>query len=240
MYRSAYKKILEDTKLVNGEFASSKLPLDLFYNEAINQPGFNLKEDFRRFINPNRSGFTFCKYAFILDPAIKSKILQLEAAVQKNYAIDNSLQEAMMSNQDTFSPYLVLSVNRTSILADTLEQIQLVNTRDFKKQLKVKFIGEDGIDQGGVLREFFAVIIRDLFNPQYGMFDSVKESNSTWFNSASYVSSYEYELIGILLGLAIFNGIILDIHFPIVVYKKLLRRSVDLEDLFSLFPVFCF
>lgn len=88
-----------------------------------------------------------------------------------------------------------------------------------------------------MLREFFSVIIRDLFNIQYGMFIDVAESNSTWFNSASMESRFEYELIGMLLGLAIFNGVILDIHFPMVVYKKLLKMNVDLGDLYSVFPV---
>ena len=39
-----------------------------------------------------------------------------------------------------------------------------------------------------------------------------------------------------LLGLAIFNGVILDIHFPMVVYRKLLKQTVSLGDLYSVFP----
>ena len=46
---------------------------------------------------------------------------------------------------------------------------------------KVSFIGEDGVDAGGVLREFFSIILRDLFNVQYGMFREISESNCTWF-----------------------------------------------------------
>jgi hypothetical protein len=38
-------------------------------------------------------------------------------------------------------------------------------------------------------------------------------------------------LIGVLLGLALFNSVILDIKFPLVIYKKLLNHKVDLEDL---------
>ena len=57
------------------------------------------------------------------------------------------------------------------------------------------------------------------------------------FNATSFETTSEYELIGNLLGLAIFNGIILDLHFPRVVYQKLLRRAVSLEDLHSVFPV---
>ena len=39
----------------------------------------------------------------------------------------------------------------------------------------------------------------------------------------------KFELIGIILGLAIFNNVILDVKFPLVVYKKLLEYHSDME-----------
>jgi len=41
----------------------------------------------------------------------------------------------------------------------------------------------------------------------------------------------KYELIGVILGLGMFNGVILDVKFPLVVYKKLLGIKPSLEDL---------
>ncbi len=41
----------------------------------------------------------------------------------------------------------------------------------------------------------------------------------------------KYELIGIALSLGMFNGVILDVKFPLVVYKKLLGIKPTLEDL---------
>jgi hypothetical protein len=41
---------------------------------------------------------------------------------------------------------------------------------DLKKPLKVVFYGEEGIDEGGVQKEFFQLIISDLFDPKFGMF----------------------------------------------------------------------
>lgn len=41
----------------------------------------------------------------------------------------------------------------------------------------------------------------------------------------------KYELIGIILGLGMFNGVILDVKFPLVVYKKLLGIKPTLDDL---------
>ena len=45
-----------------------------------------------------------------------------------------------------------------------------------------------------------------------------------------------YALIGILCGLAIYNGTIIDLPFPLALYKKLLNKPVNLDDLRELDP----
>ena len=47
----------------------------------------------------------------------------------------------------------------------------------------------------------------------------------------------EYNLIGRLLGLAIYNGVILNIQFPLALYKKLLGYPVVLSDVKQFDPV---
>ena len=47
----------------------------------------------------------------------------------------------------------------------------------------------------------------------------------------------EFELLGQILGIAIYNEVILDLHFPNIVYKKLLDRAVVREDLNETHPV---
>ena len=77
---------------------------------------------------------------------------------------------------------------------------------DLKKPLKVQFVGEEGIDEGGVQKEFFQLIISQIFDVSYGMFTYDDEQRTFWFNRASLESDREFELIGILLGVAIYNG----------------------------------
>lgn len=43
------------------------------------------------------------------------------------------------------------------------------NPKDLKKQLVVEFEGEQGIDEGGVSKEFFQLIVEEIFNPDYGV-----------------------------------------------------------------------
>ena len=44
------------------------------------------------------------------------------------------------------------------------------NEADFKKPLKVFFQNEDGLDAGGVKKEFFILLTREILDPKYGMF----------------------------------------------------------------------
>lgn len=44
------------------------------------------------------------------------------------------------------------------------------NPQDLKKQLFVEFEGEQGIDEGGPSKEFFQLIIENLFNPDIGTY----------------------------------------------------------------------
>ena len=47
--------------------------------------------------------------------------------------------------------------------------VALEQPADFKKQLYVEFEGEQGIDEGGVSKEFFQLVVEQIFNPDYGM-----------------------------------------------------------------------
>lgn len=68
------------------------------------------------------------------------------------------------------------------------------------------------------------------------MFEYHEDSRVLWFNGSSLESKLQFELIGVVLGLAIYNGVILDVHFPLCVYKKLLDLPVGLTDLAQFDP----
>lgn len=76
------------------------------------------------------------------------------------------------------------------------------------------------MDEGGLTKEFFQLLIEKLFDPNFGMFIS-KNEWYMWFNKDSFECNLNFELIGMLLGLALYNSTILKLDFPLVVYKKL-------------------
>ena len=61
------------------------------------------------------------------------------------------------------------------------------------------------------------------------MFKYMENTRTFWFSHLSIELETEYKLVGSVLGLAIYNGVILDLHFPPVVYKKLLNGKPDFQ-----------
>jgi len=186
-----------------------------FYNDAINEL-VDFTEDFSRWKDTQRSSFSFCAHPFVLDPGTKSKLLQLDANNQMRSQIRGALFRSIFGGNEC--PYLILRVRRDNLIRDTLLQISALHSQqeDLKKPLKVIFKGEEGIDEGGVQKEFFQLIVRQMFDLNYGMFTCDEESRCFWFSATALENAREFNLIGKVFGLAIYNSVILDVHFPMV------------------------
>lgn len=65
------------------------------------------------------------------------------------------------------APHLLLKVRRDCIIEDSLTQISS-NEMDVKKGLRIEFVGEDGVDAGGLRKEWFLLLCREVFDPLYG------------------------------------------------------------------------
>lgn len=67
-------------------------------------------------------------------------------------------------------PYFKIRLQRSNLLVDALSLIELQdqeNSAILRKQLFVEFENEQGIDQGGVSKEFFQLAIDELLNKGY-------------------------------------------------------------------------
>ena len=96
---------------------------------------------------------------------------------------------------------------------------------------RIIFDGEQGIDQGGLTKEYFQLIMKELFDPNYGMFILNATTQCFWFNRDCFLLAdratmlSNYEMVGKLVGIAIYNNTILELRFPRVIFKKLLQRN---------------
>jgi len=89
---------------------------------------------------------------------------------------------------------------------------------------------------GGVRKEFFMLLFAEILDFKYGMFQEYEETRTIWFSSDSLEEEVMYFLIGVLCGLAIYNFVIINLPFPLVMYKKLLGESVGLSDIKEMSP----
>ena len=90
-------------------------------------------------------------------------------------------------------------------MSDSLKEIS-EKQKDLKKKLKVSFVGEPGLDMGGLTKEWFQMLVKQIFEPDYGMFVYHPHSRCYWFSvSGSSSNLREYNLIGVLMGLAVYN-----------------------------------
>lgn len=55
---------------------------------------------------------------------------------------------------------------------------------------QVIFDGEEAVDAGGVTKEFFLLLLKELMDPVYGMFTFHTESNLLWFSDKVSVFSW--------------------------------------------------
>uniref|UniRef100_A0A8C7RGK9 HECT and RLD domain containing E3 ubiquitin protein ligase 4 n=1 Tax=Oncorhynchus mykiss TaxID=8022 RepID=A0A8C7RGK9_ONCMY len=80
------------------------------------------------------------------------------------------------------------------------------------------------------------LLLLELLDPKYGMFRYYEESRLIWFANKTFEDIDLFHLIGVICGLAIYNLTIVDLHFPVALYKKLLKRNPTLDDLKELMP----
>lgn len=207
------------------------IPFEEFYNEPLSDQ-LEMHRDFYSYKN-DTGVFSFMNHAFILTPAVKALGLYYDNRIamfsERRLSVFQSFVHGVPPN-----PYLKLHVRRDNLIDDTLAGLEVAameNPSNLKKQLVVEFEGEQGIDEGGISKEFFQLIVEELFNPDYAMFAINQETNTYWFNPTSFESDAQFTLVGIILGLAIYNNVILDVHFSMVVYKKLLGRRGTFHDL---------
>lgn len=214
------------------------VPFEDFVNDPLNEY-LDVGTDFSYYKSEQGNNkFSFVNHSFLLTTGSKHTVMYFDNRIHMLNERRTSLIQTLVHGAPTV-PYLRLRVRRDHLIEDALVALELVamdNPQDLKKQLFVEFDGEQGVDEGGVSKEFFQLVVEDIFNPDFGMFTYNDETRQYWFNPSSLENDAQFTLIGIVLGLAIYNSAILDIHFPMVVYRKLMGKKGTFQDLTGVDP----
>lgn len=136
-------------------------------------------------------------------------------------------------------PTLQLSVRREQVFLDSFKSLYFKTGDEMKYgKLSIRFHGEEGVDAGGVTREWFQVLSRQMFNPDYALFIPVASDRTTFHpNRLSAINQEHllfFKFIGRVIGKALYEGRVLDCHFSRAVYKRILGKPVSIKDMETL------
>eukprot|EP00123_Amoebidium_parasiticum_P018064 comp24090_c0_seq1/m.43425 comp24090_c0_seq1/g.43425 ORF comp24090_c0_seq1/g.43425 comp24090_c0_seq1/m.43425 type:complete len:807 (-) comp24090_c0_seq1:650-3070(-) len=133
-----------------------------------------------------------------------------------------------------------LFVTRDNIFQDSYEQIMTCQPHDLKKRLMITFKDEEGLDYGGVAKEWFFLLSNEMLNPNYCLFEYSNQSHTTMqINPNSGINPEHltyFRFVGRVVAMAIFHGRFIDVGFTMPFYKMMLGRTLTLEDMESVDP----
>uniref|UniRef100_A0A672I7Z6 HECT-type E3 ubiquitin transferase n=1 Tax=Salarias fasciatus TaxID=181472 RepID=A0A672I7Z6_SALFA len=140
-----------------------------------------------------------------------------------------------LSLQQPQAGHCRIEVSREEIFEESYRQIMKMRPKDLKKRLMVKFRGEEGLDYGGVAREWLYLLCHEMLNPYYGLFQySTDNIYTLQINPDSSINpdhlSY-FHFVGRVMGLAVFHGHYINGSFTLPFYKQLLGKPIQLNDL---------
>ena len=200
------------------------LPTNAFYNTLLDYS--DLIADFEAW-ESRKGRFSFCQYPMFLSIWAKIRIMEHDARRQMEIKAREAFFNSIMSRK-AINQYLVLKVRRDCLVEDSLRSVsEVVGTgqEEIKKGLRIEFLGEEGLDSGGLRKEWFLLLVREVFDPEHGLFVYDDDSHYCYFNPNTFETSDQFFLVGAVLGLAIYNSTILDVALPPFAFRKLLASA---------------
>ena len=132
-----------------------------------------------------------------------------------------------------------VSLRREHIFVDSFVQIRQKTAEECKSKINVRFQGEEGVDAGGLTREWFLLLSKEMLNPNYALFIPCADKTTYQPNPSSYINSEHlsyFQFIGRVISMAIYNEQYLDCHFTRSFYKHILGTPITYHDIESIDP----
>jgi HECT-domain (ubiquitin-transferase) len=129
------------------------------------------------------------------------------------------------------STYLGVQVDRKHILRDITAALTQQSLHHVWKPIKVKFVGEQGIDLAGLTSDLLARAVRQAIERCLDLGYLRENKGLSWFQEGVDQPD-EFKRLGVLIGLAMYNGVkSLPLDFPPMFYKKLVGETLTVDDM---------
>ncbi len=132
---------------------------------------------------------------------------------------------------------LAVHVRRSNVFDDSFRELNRRSPDEWKHRFYIVFEGEEGQDAGGLLREWYMIISKEIFNPDYALFMINPGDRVTYMpNPSSHCNSNHlsyFKFIGHIIAKAIFDNKFLDCYFTRAFYKHILGVPVRYTDMES-------
>jgi hypothetical protein len=127
-----------------------------------------------------------------------------------------------------------ISVRRAQVLEDSFRQLLCQSPAIWLGSWRINFLNEDGVDGGGLLREWFTIVTGQLFDPHWALFLPTVSGRSFQPNPGSHTNSEHlqyFDFAGRFFAIALMNRINLAAHLAIPFLKQLVGDDITLNDL---------
>ncbi|XP_052451708.1 NEDD4-like E3 ubiquitin-protein ligase WWP1 isoform X2 [Carassius gibelio] len=147
-----------------------------------------------------------------------------------------------LCQSNALASHVKFTVSRQTLFEDSFQQIMNFKPYDLRRRLYIIFKGEEGLDYGGLAREWFFLLSHEVLNPMYCLFEYAGKSNyCLQINPASTINPDHltyFCFIGRFIAMALFHGKFIDTGFSLPFYKRMLNKKLILKDLESIDPEF--
>ncbi|XP_050371147.1 E3 ubiquitin-protein ligase UPL1 isoform X2 [Argentina anserina] len=177
------------------------------------------------------------------NPGLLEKSLSMMLKAPRLIDFDNKRayfrSRIRQQHEQHLSGPLRVSVRRAYVLEDSYNQLRMRPNQDMKGRLNVQFQGEEGIDAGGLTREWYQLLSRVLFDKGALLFTTVG-NNATFQPNPNSVYQTEhlsyFKFVGRVVAKAVFDGQLLDVYFTRSFYKHILGVKVTYHDIEAVDP----
>ena len=243
------------------------IPESMFYSDVVSK-NINLRQEWMACKINKRDGlsvFNYCAYPFLLPILDKATLIRDESKELMNQQINTHMNKYIydslrplpkglgvlydpedISRSKALQAFFDLKVRRDELFFDAIKQLVDAYKDDpdtLALPLRVEFLNEDALDDGGVRKELLTVLMQDFVS--VGVLSKCGTNNSlVWFNENFDASSLGelstilrgvdvYFIVGLVIGLAVHNSVLINFPVPSSVYKLMAGVKLDLSDLWN-------